>query len=143
MRTIVIALAALLVSAAASAGEVYRWVDKDGRVHYGDKPKTATAEPVTRQPGQVPGSPVDPEAEKQAGARAAACAAKQRQLESYQKAAVINETDSLGQTRELSASEKERLIAITQSQVAEACAAAPPAPPKAEAEPATGDPAPQ
>ena len=32
-----------LVSALAGAGEMYRWVDKDGKVHFSDKPPPADA----------------------------------------------------------------------------------------------------
>lgn len=32
-----------------SMAEVYRWVDKDGKVHFTDKPPTADAENITKQ----------------------------------------------------------------------------------------------
>lgn len=41
MKTQVIAVTAVLtlaVSSAALAGDIYKWVDDDGNVHYGDKP---------------------------------------------------------------------------------------------------------
>lgn len=113
------ALSALVLSAAAGAGEVYKWVDKDGRVHYGDKPKTTPAEQVAPQPGQLPGEPGDPAAAQQAASPA--CLAKRKQLESYRSASAINETDSTGQTRELSAEERQTLIANTEKQVTAAC----------------------
>ena len=37
MRSILI-LAGLAVSLAAASQEIYRWVDKDGKVRYGDTP---------------------------------------------------------------------------------------------------------
>ena len=38
MRFILIALFALVTLQSATAGDLYRWVDKDGNVHYGDVP---------------------------------------------------------------------------------------------------------
>lgn len=47
MRT-VLAFALLLVSvSAAAADEVYRWVDKDGVIHYGAQPPSKDAKPAT------------------------------------------------------------------------------------------------
>ncbi len=47
MKKQVIAAAATLtlaVSGAALAGDIYKWVDADGNVHYGDKPAGAQSE---------------------------------------------------------------------------------------------------
>lgn len=38
MKTRICAIALLLGTAAVSAEELYRWVDKDGKVHFGDRP---------------------------------------------------------------------------------------------------------
>ena len=126
MRSLIVALL-VLTSSLAVAGEVYKWIDTDGKVHYGDKPKVLPAQQVGSKPGQRPGAPLDPEAEKAAASRKAACDGKRKQLESYKKATVINETDSLGNTREFSAAEKAKLLALTEQQVSEACAAPVPA----------------
>ncbi len=45
MRTLLI-LAGLTWSLAAAPQEIYRWVDKDGQVHYADQPGQANAERV-------------------------------------------------------------------------------------------------
>jgi len=59
MRPLVVTLlAAALVCAVRAEAQVYRWVDKDGKVHYSDqKPKDAKADemPIASQPS-------DPEA---------------------------------------------------------------------------------
>jgi len=60
-------------------------------------------------------------------AAAAACERKKTQLDSYRKATVLKETDALGRTREYSEDERKQFIAVTEKQVAEACAPAPPA----------------
>lgn len=38
------AIAALTVSAGATANEIYKWVDEDGNVHYEDRPSGAASE---------------------------------------------------------------------------------------------------
>lgn len=109
--------------AAANAGEVYKWVDKDGKVHYGDRPKHA-AEQIIAAP--VAGETADPEAAKAADARTAECGRKKAQLENYRKASSIKETDSLGRTREYSDEERQKLLALTEKEASEACAPATP-----------------
>ena len=119
MRVITVAFLAL-VAVAAQAGEVYKWKDKDGRTHYGDKPKHGA------QAVDIPvAPPLDPAAEKAAADRAAECARKRKQLETYRSAPSISETDNLGRTREYSEAERQQLIAQTEKKVAEACAPAP------------------
>jgi hypothetical protein len=44
MRTLTLALAALLLSPLAVSQEIYRWVDKNGVVHYSDQPSAPDAE---------------------------------------------------------------------------------------------------
>jgi glutaredoxin len=46
MKTILIVAAMMAVMGAAQAAELYRWVDKQGVVHYGDFPMTEDAEQV-------------------------------------------------------------------------------------------------
>ncbi|MGH8204261.1 MAG: DUF4124 domain-containing protein, partial [Steroidobacteraceae bacterium] len=46
MRMLLV-LAGLAVSLAAASQEIYRWVDKDGIVHYSDQPGAANAELIT------------------------------------------------------------------------------------------------
>lgn len=110
--------------AAVSAGEVYKWVDRDGKVHYGDRPKHE-AEQVMTAPA-ASGETTDPEAAKTVDAKTAECSRKKAQLENYRKASSINETDSLGRTREYSEEERQKLLAVTEQQVTEACAPAAP-----------------
>lgn len=124
MRTIA-AVALVLAACAAQAGEVYKWKDKDGNVHYGDKPRheAAMVEIADDQP--------DADVRSTDVARSAECQRQRDQLESYRKAGKIAEKDNLGNTREYSDAEKEKFIALTEQKVATACApataAAPPA----------------
>lgn len=48
-RSLLLAVS-LLVAAAVHAGELYRWVDKDGVVHYGDAPGSVDAEQLKISP---------------------------------------------------------------------------------------------
>ena len=48
-----IALVLLLAVAPAAAEEVYKWVDKDGVVHYTDKPPSQNAKPAALPPLQT------------------------------------------------------------------------------------------
>ncbi len=106
--------------AAVSAGDVYKWVDKDGNVHYGDRPKHDAEQVITAPSAN--GETADPEAAKAAEAKAAECGRKKAQLENYRKASAIKETDSLGRTREYTEEERQKLLALTEQQATEACA---------------------
>lgn len=57
MRTALL-MAGLLVSLAAMPQEIYRWVDKDGIVHYADQPGSPDAELITPSGIAVP--PAEP-----------------------------------------------------------------------------------
>lgn len=114
-----IALSVLLVCAAASAGDVYKWKDKDGRVHYGDQPKH-DAEAVNVTPGSGTGEPSEDLAKQQA--REAECQKRRAQVETYRKAPGISEVDSLGKSREFSPAEREQFIALQEQKAQAACA---------------------
>jgi len=68
MRRLAIAVAAMLVAATAGA-QMYRWVDKDGKVHYTDTPPPAaakSAEKRTAAPAPTSAGPAAPYAVQQA-----------------------------------------------------------------------------
>lgn len=122
MRSIIVALCALLVCAGAAAGDVYKWKDKDGRVHYGDKPKAEPAQPVEiRAPGETSVATGGDDA-----ARAAECQRRRAKLDTYRKAPSISETDNLGKTREYTEAERQQFIALYEKQADDACAPPPP-----------------
>jgi hypothetical protein len=125
MRSIIL-LSALLACAAASAGDVYKWKDKDGRVHYGDKPKTGEAEAIAVEPSSGTGEPSPPLAETQA--REAECKKKKEQLAAWRRGPTMSETDNLGRTREYTPAEREQFLALTQKKVDELCAPREPSP---------------
>ena len=118
-------LAALLLAplaTAVAAGKTYRWVDAKGRVHYGDVP-TAQAEEIRRRVATA----TDPATALAAegAAKVAECTRRREQLSTYTAAGTITETDALGNTREYTAGEKEKLLAKAQTQVQQACGGLP------------------
>ena len=119
LPTVVITAVLALSSAVAVAGEVYKWKDKDGRVHYGDRPKTGEAAPVLINP-DAQGTPNEQFASRQA--QEAECNKKRTQLDVYRRAPSISEVDNLGKTREYTKEEREQFLALTQKKVDELCA---------------------
>ena len=112
-------LSLILVCATASAGEVYRWRDKDGRLHYGDKPKDVQAESVMVSPNGGSGEPsAGAVAEKD---RAGECARRKEQLAAWRSAPTMSEVDNLGKTREYTPAEREQFLALTQQKVDSVC----------------------
>ena len=116
-------IASLGMTSAASA-EIYRWVDENGRVHYGDQPPDQSAEALDVRPGSGP-SPGERAARRQAEqaeqARALQCGRAQAQLQDYEQAVRLVERDADGNERELSAAERERLMQRAAADVATFC----------------------
>lgn len=122
MRVVTL-LALALCAGAVSATEVYRWVDRDGIVHYGDRPKHDAEQLDVRPPGGE-SPPPDADAEKAAQARIAECERQKAQLEIYRKAPSLKETDSLGRTHEYTPAERSKFLALMEQKMNEACASA-------------------
>lgn len=112
-----------LVAGGADAGKVYRWVDAQGKVHYGDRPDGAKAAVEVRPgvtttvPDATPGSDAGAEAK-----RAALCTQKREQLGTYKNASRIVEKDSLGNEKEFTAEEQLKLIEKTERDIEALCA---------------------
>ena len=141
-----IALAALLAACAAHA-QVYRWVDEQGKVHYGERPPTgAKASPVQDKLAAPPGAPAPkaaPDAsqqerdfqrrqierqekeanEQKAAARAKAECERQRSRLAQLRTArrVVVGVDDKGDTRYMSDAERTDAIASQEGAVARAC----------------------
>lgn len=129
----------LLASTVATAGAVYKWTDKNGRVHYTDKP-VLTGEKVQPKPGTQATEPSPDEVAK--AERDAECINHKGQLAVYQSAARLLETDSLGREKEFSPEERQKLIEITEQKVKAACGARPLPAPAAAAAPPPASPSP-
>jgi hypothetical protein len=121
MRSIV-GLCVVLACAAASAGEVYKWKDKDGRLHYGDRPKHIEAAPVLINQESL-GTSNEQFATRQA--REEECAKRKSQLDTYRRAPSISEVDNLGKQREYTPAERDQFLALQQQKVDAVCAPPP------------------
>lgn len=115
---------------AAAGGQVYKWKDSKGHVHYGDQPVPG-AQKIEVAPVNSEAAPAGKGAETDAdrAKRTAECARKREQLATYKNAARIVEKNSLGVEREFSDAERQQLIAQTEKQLAEQCADQVPAAP--------------
>jgi hypothetical protein len=115
-----VVLAALLVAGAAAADKVYRWVDRQGQVHYSDQPAPNAQEVEIN--AVAPAAAIA--SDEAAARRAAECQRKREVLVRYQNAAAITETDALGNTRQYSSEEKQKLIERTQAWLDQNCGGA-------------------
>jgi hypothetical protein len=102
----------LLWGSAAAQGKLYRWTDQDGNVHYSDVPAGSNAQEVDPHALAPTSSGTPPAAAPTASA--ADCAQKSTQLATYKNATNITQTDAVGNQRDLSAEERDKLVAQTQ-----------------------------
>ncbi len=133
----------------ASAGQVYKWVDPNGKVRFSDMPQVgwkrvdpATGAAIESNVNIQPQEELeDPEGEAEGAAggeaspaspqvaskppspalKAQECKRRQEQLANYQKANRVITQDALGAEKEYSEIERLQLIERTQSQVKELC----------------------
>lgn len=113
LREIVFLLSLCLAAPAAARGAaIYRWVDAQGGVHYGDQPAPGAAEIPDR---------AMPASDTQAPPASADCEAARQRLQQYRDAESIIEENALGQRRTLDAAQQAQLLERTQAQVGETC----------------------
>lgn len=129
-------LIAVLMCAATfgvSAGQVYKWVDPNGRVHFSDTPRPGwtavdlkSAPSLSADATGAESTEGGTEGESSAARdrlRADECKRRKEQLDSYLTANKIVERDALGKEKEYSQEERLQLIEQTQKQVEELCGA--------------------
>lgn len=130
----------LLALGTAAAGEVYRWVDDNGVLHYGDRPpKGADAERV--QPERLgfdsaagaqgeaagdartgtAGEDAGDQTERTARIRQEQCQQARERLESYRTAARMQIQEGDDETRDMTAEERVQAIARAEADVADLC----------------------
>lgn len=119
-------LATLCLVSPAGAQSVYKWVDAQGRVHFGD-PASAPrdADRVVLRSGGTAPAPTAGEPADDLSAAPDACRAARDRLDSYLNAGEIIETDSLGVERTLDDDRRAQLLARSELDVERACTAAP------------------
>lgn len=121
-------LCVLPLSAVSADAAIYRWVDAQGRVHYGDAttaPRSAEAVPQ-RYGTDVPSraaSAVDPTElpVTELPPTEQSCEQAQAQYDTYRGADQIVETDSLGVERTMDGAQREQLLARAEMRVSRAC----------------------
>jgi len=119
-----IALAVFLsLACAAASAQVYKWKDKNGVWHYGDRPKPG-AEQVEVKPASGTGEYSAAEMDRQA--RDKECQEKRAQLEAWRRAPSLSEIDNLGKQREYTRAERDQFLANTEKKVQEICSRPPP-----------------
>jgi hypothetical protein len=141
-------LLAVAVGAPASAGEIYKWTDAEGNVHYGDRPDGAPdatrlaiasrptdpariqAEATARQERQQlareaaaaePKGPSKEELRAQAKERADKCAKYRARLETFIQSRRLYKADENGERVYLDEAETQAARAKVQGQVEEYC----------------------
>jgi hypothetical protein len=136
MPSIATRLICLFLLAAATGGaqaeKMYRWTDAQGKVHFSDRPQVNSAKPIEVKPGSGPGNAGAAAAasEEGGGNKAAAAAPRNKagecerlrgQLDTYRSAQRIIEKDSLGNEREYSAGDRDKLVQLTEKSMRDAC----------------------
>lgn len=123
----------LAVAFTAGAGQVYKWIDGEDRVHYSDTPRPGWTRvdlkaapgftPVTAAPDVGGYTPPDDASESPQGTqlRAEECQKRREQLETYRNSTQISERDNLGNERVFNEEQRLQLIERTQQQVNELC----------------------
>jgi hypothetical protein len=136
---------AVLVAAASAHAQVYRWVDEQGKVHYGERaPSGAKASQVADKLATPPGAPKPPpdpsqqerdfqrrqieRGQREAAEQKTATQAKERCDRERQRLAglrnarrVASGVDEKGERRYLSDGERNEAIANQEGAVARAC----------------------
>lgn len=146
MRHVAVMLVMYLAAGAVGAEGIYKWVDAQGQVHYGDRPGGAGAQKLNVTPDAVPADAADAarreqqnkllrsfdeqrayDAQQQAKRDAAAaqraqnCRRARVDLENYSNAAYLYERDAQGHKRIFSDAERERALAQLRQKVERWC----------------------
>lgn len=119
MKAAGIMLAGMLLSTAAAAGQVYKWVDASGHFHFSDTPQPGWTR-VDAQRANVVDATVVPPSDDDAQ-KAAQCKQKRETLNGYRNASRIVERDALGVERVYTDEQRQQLIAKAEQEAAAAC----------------------
>lgn len=129
-KQVVMVVALMCAGFAAFAGEVYKWKDAQGRVHYGDQPAQGSEKIEVKAPVSQIQIKRDQDKELSTNAKTAKrfedCKRSKEQLMTYQSAANIISKDGFGGEKELNAAERAKLIQMTQQKIKDSCDETPP-----------------
>ena len=114
----------LLVGLTTGAGKVYRWVDANGRAHYGDAPPAAVQTQELAPAVKAPKAEDDDaknDARKSEDQAAQACQQAKDTLANYTRAAKVTQMDATGASRELTDAERQKLLDAEQAKIVKNC----------------------
>ncbi len=138
-------LALLSITGASLHAGVYKWVDEQGKVHYGDRPESAQSQQLQIQSAPPP----DPDAvermersqrmlneysddqaeqkkkrearEQEEARRKANCELARKRLDDYEHASTLYVTDPNGERRYMNEDEQKKALDISRAEVKKWC----------------------
>lgn len=127
MQALSLLLLWLLVAIPAAAGNIYRWTDANGVVHYSDQPQRgAAAVPVqagrhTSKSSPLPVQTQESRAERVAAIRAEQCEKARKRLTLLQESGRVASVNEDGEEAALGADERVQAILRAQQDVVGLC----------------------
>ncbi|HKS93889.1 MAG TPA: DUF4124 domain-containing protein [Gammaproteobacteria bacterium] len=132
LRSLILLLAALVTTAALAQGAVYKWVDKNGNVHYSSVPPTSTLAPtaiVNTADNSVAAAGNAPSAASAVAALTTvkgddspACKSARETLAKYLSATYLYTLGKDGKQQKLDAQQQAAAVAQAKNTVTQACA---------------------
>ncbi|HET7396270.1 MAG TPA: DUF4124 domain-containing protein [Gammaproteobacteria bacterium] len=130
-RIIFLLITSLLAGSVLADSPIYKWVDKDGQVHYSTVPHSSDAKPIditnsaqglAPAAGTVAGSAAADKLMPQIAATdSAACKAAKQKLGQYMSADVLYTTTPDGKQKKLSQDEQAKVVQRARNDVTVAC----------------------
>ena len=134
LRSLILLAAALCTTAALAQSAVYKWVDKNGNVHYSSVPPSSTLAPTAIVNTADESAPVTPSAPSAASAVAAlttikgddspACKTARETLAKYMSASYLYTLGKDGKQQKLDPKQQAAAVAQARNAVTQSCAAA-------------------
>ena len=132
LRSLILLLAALVTTAALAQGAVYKWMDKNGNVHYSSVPPTSTLAPtaiVNTADNSVAAAGNAPSAASAVAALTTvkgddspACKSARETLAKYLSATYLYTLGKDGKQQKLDAEQQAAAVAQAKNTVTQACA---------------------
>lgn len=132
LRSLILLLAALVTTAALAQGAVYKWMDKNGNVHYSSVPPTSTLAPtaiVNTADNSVAAARNAPSAASAVAALTTvkgddspACKSARETLAKYLSATYLYTLGKDGKQQKLDAEQQAAAVAQAKNTVTQACA---------------------
>ncbi|MGH8397278.1 MAG: DUF4124 domain-containing protein [Gammaproteobacteria bacterium] len=131
---IIVLLATLITGTALADGTIYKWVDKNGNVHYSTVPQSPNAQPlniVNTATNHAPPASTAPSAASTSSADqalttvmpadSATCKSARETLGKYLDASYLYTMDKNGQKQQLPKDQQDQAIAQAKNTVTQAC----------------------